>query len=644
MKFSWKLINYFIELNENNLINLEKKLTLSGIEIEHIENFSDDNDKIIELSITSNRKDISSALSLAIEMSIVAKSRLKIYPIPLQYNKTKINQDNKNIQYTRIHVINQHLNIQTPNWLARELIKQGIQNESALISIQKYIQTKWGKTFEIVKPEEKDKIKKFKNRINYLDETGYSKESTFLTFSTKYQLHDKDLIIHNSETFYENIYLDSIQLISTILKTTISKYYEFYSSLVLNDINVKVKKSRIHQFLGNTNEEKLKFLKICDTQKILEQLQLYSTYNRKNKSFKVNIPIHRRNDLKREIDIIEEIGRIYKFQNFFNAIPKQPLIRNEIHQSTHLKKIRNTLHHLGLNEVINCCLTINENNKLNAVKIHNPISREQPELRLNIIENLIRNYRHNLKYTENSVEIFEIGKVFYTIYSNKKIIQTERQNLGGLIYNNKYYRKNWSDTSCNITFFHAKGIIETFLENINANAKLGKISNLTEFYNIENLNLMLKKNRQIGIYNNQSNKLIGIFGELKPTALNINEKKDTHAFIFEISLEDLIKTINSKSHLQHIYKAYSRYPSVTRDISINIKQSTDIDEIKKNIIDNCKPFIESVDIFNEYTNEKTERYVGIRATYRAQNKTLSKREIQTLEENLQKIAYNIQDQ
>lgn len=643
MKFSWKLINYFIELNEKNLIDLEKKLTLSGIEIEHIEHFKDDNDKVIELSITSNRRDISSALNLAIEISIVTNNKLRISPIQLYNNRSRIKQIEKNVQYTRVHIINKNCNVKTPDWLLKELSKQGIRNENALINIQKYIETKWGKTFEIINPHQKDKIEKLKKRIHYLDKIDYSTESIFLTFSTTYKLQNKDGIIYNSETFYENLYLDSIQIISTILQTTISKYYEFYTELILNDIRITVKKSRINQFLGNTNEQKFKFLTTHNIQKILEQLQLYSTYNRKNKSFKVNIPLHRCNDLKREIDIVEEIGRIYRFQNFFNTISQQHLTKTQVYRSKHLKKIRNHLRYLGLHEVVNCCLTVNEHNKFDTIRIYNPVSQEQPELRLNIIENLIRNYKYNLKYTENNIEIFEIGKVFNQIYSNEKIMHIEKQNLGGLIYNHTYYRKNWSDKSSDITFFHAKGIIETFLENINAKTKLIKISNFSDFYNIESLSLMLKNDHQIGIYDKQSNQAIGIFGELKPTILNNNEKRETNVFIFEISLEGLMKTIDNKNHLNHIYKAYSKYPCVTRDISVKIKKSVDVDEIKEIIIQNCKSFIESIDIFNEYTNEKAERYVGIRATYRAKDKTLNKKDIQILEENLQEIANNIEN-
>ena len=394
--------------------------------------------------------------------------------------------------------------------------------------------------------------------------------------------------------------------------------------------------------LGNTDENKFQFIRKYDIQKILEQLQLYSTYDRKNKSFTITIPKHRKDDLTREIDIIEEIGRIYNFQGFFNQISKKQEQQTQIYKSKKLKKIRNTLHHLGFNEVMNCCLSVNKQNQLDIVKIYNPINKEQTELRLNIIDNLVHNYQHNLKYIENNIEIFEIGKVFKQLKVDSKTIYNEKQSLGGLIYNNNYYRKNWGDKSNSITFFHAKGIIETLLDNINANTTLGKITHFTDLYNLASLNLIIRKSHRIGIYNKKTNQLIGILGELKQNMGSISEKKHINVFVFEIDIEELIKSIKKTSHLQYTNKTYSKYPRVTRDISVKIKQTTDIETVKANIVQNCKSFIESIDIFNEYTNNKTERFVGIRTTYRAQNRTLSTKDIKKLETNLKEIVNNLQ--
>nr|YP_009396498.1 Phenylalanine-tRNA ligase beta subunit [Polysiphonia scopulorum]ARW65684.1 Phenylalanine-tRNA ligase beta subunit [Polysiphonia scopulorum] len=639
MKFSWKLINYFIKLNENGLINLEKQLTLSGIETESIENFQEDNDKVIDLSITSNRKDISSTLHLAIEITTIVQKNLKIDPIKLQYKKKHCNQINNHIHYTRVHPLDIKFKITTPNWLLKELEKLDIRKEDTITNIQNYIRSKWGKTFEIINPNKDSRIKNIKQKIYYHN----SEKLIFLTFSTKHELSNNTPRIYNSEIFYENLYLDSMQLISTITKITIGKYYEFYTGFESNNIKINVKKSRIDQLLGNTNEEKCKFIKINEVTTILEQLQLHSKYNRKNKYFSINVPSHRTNDLKREIDIIEEIGRIYRFQNFFNTIKTQQGIQNSCREYTKLNHIRNALRNLGLNEVINCCLTTNQQDELETIKIHNPINKEQPDLRFNIVDNLIKNHINNLKYAENNIEIFEIGKIFQKNYLNKKQTYLEKQHLGGLIYNSKYTRDSWSEKSSSITFFHVKAIIEMFLEKIHANTKLSYITDLANLDSLKGVNYTIKNSHRLGIYDNGSNNLIGILGELKTNYAHTSEKKQINIFIFEIDITKLIESIQKKKHLKYQYKTYSKYPSVIRDISVRVQPSTNIETIKTTILNNSKSFIESVEIFNEYTNENEERFVGIRTTYRAQDKTLSTQEIKSLEKNLQEITNRLQN-
>nr|YP_009395051.1 Phenylalanine-tRNA ligase beta subunit [Polysiphonia stricta]ARW63613.1 Phenylalanine-tRNA ligase beta subunit [Polysiphonia stricta] len=634
MKFSWKLINNFIKLEQKEIKKLEKKLTLSGIEIENIDRSNTYNDTIIDLSITTNRKEISSALHLAIEISTIINKPLIKDPIRLKCNKKITNKKNISIDYVRIHTIDENLIRKKSEWLSKELRKHDIEDRSPLKNIQKYIKLKWGATFEIINPnyisKECDLINDF-NSKQIKQTIQKNQSSKLLIFKTTKKMDNETNNVYNSNSFYENLYIDSIRLVSTITQQTISKYYETYNKIDIEPIIINVKKSNINKCLGNIGKSTLKFIEIDKINKILKQLQLLPTYIKKNRSFNVIIPSHRIHDLKREIDVIEEIGRIYEFKYFLSKLNTRKIKGQESEYSKYIKKFRYILRNLGLNEVINCGLTLNKKNNIEIIQLNNPITSEQKELRYNIVENLITNYNHNIKHTGNEIEIFEIGKTFKKNYENK---YTEIYSLGGLISNKGYSKSNWTEKSTGVNFYHIKGIIETFLEQINKNLKTQETFRTITKDHLQEVGHIIKINRSISIYNNKADKPIGIIGEVKDDLLEISEKKQVKVYVFEININELIKNIDNNNNLEYINKSYTNYPSVIRDISIKIKKYIQIQDIKSVILKYCTSFVESIKIFNEYINKKQERFVGIRITYRSQNRTLNTADIKRIERNL----------
>nr|YP_009395882.1 Phenylalanine-tRNA ligase beta subunit [Herposiphonia versicolor]ARW64862.1 Phenylalanine-tRNA ligase beta subunit [Herposiphonia versicolor] len=602
MKFSWQLLNTFINLNHIKFNEFQDQLTLSGLEIENI------NKNFIEISITANRKEVSSILSLARETSIIFNSPLKILPI----------NTIKNTNYTRIVTLEKNYIKKTPQWLLSELDPDNIENNDILINIQRYIKIKWGETFEI-KNNDTQEYKQQANRIN--------KESQIIVF-TKI-LNKKSAKYHINE-FYENMYIDSIKLISTFTKLNIGKYTEKKSKVLAINKRIKIKKENINTLLGNMNEKNFKFIETNTIKNILKRLNLYPEYKKLEKAFIVQVPNYRKHDLKREIDIIEEIGRIYKFQNFFNKITKYNLKGFQSNNFVKTKQIRHTLQNLGFHEVVNCGLTNNTNNFHENIKLYNPINNEQKELKNNILESIIKNYEENIKNSKKNIEIFEISKIF----ERDKHQYNERQKLGGLIYNINYTRNTWENKSEKITLFHFKDIIEIFLQRINSTAILQKILSFDDTKNIKNTNHLFNTNKRLGLYNIKNNKIIGIVGELNTNIITSN--KNTNIYIFEINLEELIETISSKNHLQYVIKKYSNYPSITRDISIKLKMYINIKEIKSSLIKNNHSLIESIEILNEYKLINNYRSISLRITYRSKFKTLTKEEIKFIDQNLEK--------
>nr|YP_010850719.1 Phenylalanine-tRNA ligase beta subunit [Lophurella hookeriana]WGH13304.1 Phenylalanine-tRNA ligase beta subunit [Lophurella hookeriana] len=671
MKFSWQLINNFTDLNRIDFNQFKENLTLSGLEIDNVENIEKYKDKIIDLSITANREELSSSLSLAIEASTIFNTALKIIPIQLNYkksiqynDKTSRNKKYTHIAYIRIITLKEIVTNTTPKWLLNQLEIHQIDQKDILNNIKEYIKIKWGQSFNITnynKIQQENNIiqdftsiklfnpKEINLIIKSIRNTNKSEinKLNLLIFTTINKIKNQHFINYEFSEFYENMFIDSMKLITTIIGGTIPKYNDAHQKIFIKNSIIKIKKQNINKSLGYIQRKQLKFINTQNIAKILQQLKLYPKYHKKDKSFEVTIPSYRKHDLKREIDIIEEIGRIYQFKHFFNEIKKSSKQGWKSKNHIKIKEIKNTLRRLGLHEVINCCIHNNINNNFINPKIYNPITNTQQELRTNILENLINNYEHNIKYSKNNIEIFEIGKIFQR-YNTDNNTYIEKRHLSGLIHNKKYTRSNWNNDDKNITIFHFKNIIETFLETINSRAILKEklINNERKDFNYPEY--LLKKNKQISIYDPQTKTIVGLIGELNNKFIKKSNYKNDKIYIFEINLNQLIETTKSINHLNYTLQKYSNYPSVTRDISIKLKKYVEINKIKKTILEGDKELIESIDVFNEYsTNHNIDhnrvRCVGLRITYRSKSRTLNNKDIIGIDTNLEHKLQELQE-
>lgn len=645
MKFSWDLTNSFLKTDKKSLIEIEKKLILSGLEIENVEKLN--GDVILDLSITTNRKEINCAFGLAREISILTNENINIKKV--KFSVRTINQQNhidkekQGLKYIRIHIIESLYSIKTPKWICEKLEIYGINKKNSLHDIKEYIRIKWGQTFAIVKNNElenidntlkTEKLTSYKNCISsIMNKVTIGEDATILMFATTQNLKaDCSSHINNIENFYENYYIDTLRIISTVKSTTIGKYYENYESITLNENLIEVKRSTINQSLGRVKQNEPKFVQTKHIISALNRINLSPIYLKRRKSFLVSIPRSREHDLTRSIDVIEEIGKIYEFKYFKDHEIKSLKKGNEPEQFIRIKNIRKILRDLGISEVITCSLIKGKTFYNNSLKIYNPVNRTQRDLRDNLLSNLLDNYEYNFRYCNQNLSTFEVGKVFSKVENKESYI--ENKHLAGLISENSYVRKNWVENPGDFNIFHMKGIIEMFILKTDAEVYLDYIPENYDKFRI------IKKANRIGVYDLNTKTIIGILGEIDRGILTNNQ---TRVYAFEINLSKFINKINRKNHLKYTKEQYSKYPSITRDISIKVDKKVSIREIYEQIIKINKELTESVEAFNEYTqdNEKystKSRFVGVRITYRSNERTLNNNDINNIDTNLEKIT------
>lgn len=652
MKFSWKWLNQFIKLNNINIDQLSNKLTLAGFEVDTIDEIKKTQDIIIDISITPNRSDISSIIGLSREISTILNQDIiqqSIYNSLYQRNiQNKFTYINKNIKYINLIQVHKFNNYQSPKWIKNFLYSYKIKPVSLLSDIIEYIKLKWNYNIYVSNSPitQNKKIQDFSLNHNEYRIT----HQNILKKHKNDQLVNQNIIIYsfayhnaNTSTSYHDFnqsYNEAINLIQTYSQAIIGKLYK--SSNINNKTYkyIYVNKNKINDTLGPSITKKNKFLSIIEISQILQRLNWSYNYNKKDKNFKIYIPEHRIHDINRDIDIIEEISRIHGFQYFYQNLSK--IIHNnkgKLDKSTSkINYIRHILRNLGLHETLNSSFTnpIHINGiqkKTTHITLHNPMNEYQALLRNNLLENLITNYTHNYKQKNIQCELFEIGTTFTCNLSNEHNFN-EQMHIAAILSNSIFSRISWQEKPKEMTWFHAKGLIEEFFQKINASItwKVYKEFN-THTFLINHKNIF-NPLRTILIYDKYKDIPMGIFGQINKQVLkklNIDDYRNTNIYAFEINLYQLINTIKQKNHLQYIIKQYSTYPSITRDISFNITQYENLDNIILNIKNINREVIESVHILNEYYNKaNNNRYICLRIVYRSKYKTLQTEEIENI--------------
>lgn len=618
----------------------------------------------------------------------------------ININKSQFN--NKNLSDIKITIIKNIQVKDSPGWLINKLKGCEIIQKDTLSNISKYINIKWGQDieiFDINKINNKEfqqellsirhvNIKKYtdlinisnKNSNNFIESLTYknsiisllgikSNSDFYCNSNTssiiilghickpKYIKNTIQLLKYKTEKSQKHLkvlsrhdfikaYDETIDLVLELTNT--NTYINYCSQYIWQQKNTElthilINTQKIQYILGTINQERN-----LNTQEIIDILQKLNFEPKQYQNLiQVSIPEYRKHDIKREIDVIEEIGRIYGFNHFMDQLPQRQNIGYISKINILIKKIRHILKQLGLYEVIHYSLNNIEKNNF-YISVHNPLQEDQTHLRHYLLYNLLNTLKYNKKQKNIFMECFEIGKTFQqqkSINNKKQTYYKENINLAGIIGKNHFSKRLWSEKGKELSWFQAKGLLENLFEQIHAKV---------EWTHYKSNNLIIRKNHKniinicqpykFAILTNKINQnIIGIFGEL-----NIKYSKDINPnyknYIFEIDLIELIKSIHIKKHLSYIFTKYSLYPSVTRNICLKLNQNITAELIKKILISHNQPLIESIEIIDEYyanSHQKESRNINYKITYRSLNKTLNESDINTIDSKLNQIIKDI---
>jgi len=355
----------------------------------------------------------------------------------------------------------------------------------------------------------------------------------------------------------------------------------------------------------------------------LRRLDFNFEFNEPKLEWSVNVPTVRTDDIEREIDLIEEIGRLHGFNNFVTNLPKVYKIGTEDFSYQIRKKLTSCFINEGLNELVQYSL-VNEKTS-ETIPLINPLINDCSTLRTSLLPNLIKIVSENLKQGNPILEGFEYGHVFAGDLKSKYI---EEEFVSG-VFGGIKTKRQWDQNSETLSWFEGKGRIEKLLNKLNFVISW-KPSKLASYETI----LHPYRTAELWI---SPTKCLGVFGQIHPV-LAKKYNIPTDLFLFEFNL-DIIKTAFQDQKLA-LYQPYSTYPTITKDLSFVVERNISFNQIKETLLKNGSEYLKTIQLLDEYRGKpipENQTSLCIQLTFQSTEKTLVTKEIEQIVINLQTL-------
>ena len=619
---------------------------------ESLENVLNLNETVLDIEVTANRGDCLSIIGIAREIGALTSKQVK-YPQALKEcsaNKEIDKLIDVSVKDTSLcprytgRIIRNVKIAPSPSWLAKRLEAAGIRSINNIVDITNYVLIETGQPLHAF---DYNKISGKKIIVR----EAKQKESIFALDEIKRQLSPDMLVIadkkgpiaiagimggigseideQTTDIFIESAYFHAgcIRKTSKTLGLSSESSYRFERGIDPNGVvsalnravyliekiahgksvkeivdiypkkfnrqNIQLRIQQIKRILGiNISRNKLK--------SIMLNLGFEIKPDGLN-NIKVLVPTYR-HDISREIDLIEEIARIYGYNNIDTTMPRGQTSssgKGEIEKQT--DALKNILSSCGMTEICTSSFTNSENLdktglSSDGVKITNPMGDDQNIMRTSLIPEMLSVIKRNLNRSVTEIKLYELGQVFFE-------------------NNSSYHEKTYLCCGIvgNVSFFDIKGILETTLY------KLG----------IEDHCLCYKEHQIFASDCSASidvqGRRVGIIGEVNS---NVGEKYsiDEKVFLLEIGFHDLSKYIN----LSPVFKSVPKYPASERDIAFVIKEDVSNADIMNVMWKAGGEIVEDIKLFDIYRGKQilsTHKSMAYSICYRSRKRTLTDEEV-----------------
>ncbi len=378
---------------------------------------------------------------------------------------------------------------------------------------------------------------------------------------------------------------------------------------IINRKKVLLRYERIKKVLGFEVSSK----KVKD---ILNSLEL-EVISESDESITCSIPLFR-HDIEREIDLIEEIVRIYGYDNIPSVSKIGISVEQKVDHSLFNDNVRDTLTGLGFYEIItNSLLNEKVANKYgNPVGVMNPQSVEMSHIRPSLLPGVLSTISRNIKVKEKNLKIYEIGHAINK--TNDEINEfSDFEEFEHLLLGITGSAENveWHAKEREYDFYDLKGIVESFLHGAVRLVKIRtKLNNSAD--GIFEYSLTL----------NSGKIKIAEGGKVSKGALeDFDISQDV--FLFDFNLDQLKKLVKKKPVFHELLK----YPQIKKDCAFVIDKNIDFKTIEKIIYENGSKLLKNVKLFDIFESDslgKDKKSLAFELIYFDESRTLTEDEVE----------------
>ncbi|MFX3674532.1 MAG: phenylalanine--tRNA ligase subunit beta [Paenisporosarcina sp.] len=623
------------------------------------------NDTVLELGLTPNRADAMSMLGVAYEVGAILSEDMK-YPeinyissseVAENVLKLRVEDIDANPMYVAKVVKNVEIG-ESPLWLQQRLMAAGVRPHNNVVDVTNYVLMEYGqplhafdydrlKTGEIVVRSARagEKITTLDDQERELQPhhlvitngqepvaiaglmggansevhegttTVVIESAYFKPGSVRQTSKDHNLRSDASSRFEKGVDPNRVEAAAERAAQLIAELAGgevLHGSVKVDELDKTQKEVVVSpDFINNRLGMKIS---LEDMTSILTRLKF--EFEAANGQLYIKAPT-RRQDIQIEEDIVEEIARIYGYDDIPLTLPVGDTTPGGLTPYQEKRRIvRKYLEGAGLHQAITYSLTSKDLAQSFALETASvtellmPMSEERSTLRQSIIPHLLEAAAYNVARKAESVTLFETGSVF--LGETAEGLPQEEEHAA-VVMTGKWLEHSWQGERKTVDFFVLKGIIEGLV------AKLGLEKHVT-FKQTQMDGLHPGRTAEIKL----ADKLIGMIGQLHPTEQKKRDLKET--YVMELNLAKLL-TFSMEPLL---YTPVPRFPSISRDIAIVVNRTQAAGELEQIIREAGGKLLKDVRVFDLYEGEKMEegqKSVAFALTYEDPERTLTDEEV-----------------
>ena len=620
------------------------------------------NDYILDLSITPNRADALSMRGLTYELGALYNNKVNFNDVEKEenYEATSL-QVSIESDSCRNYVGQIVKNVEvksSPLWLQTRLMNSGIRPINNIVDITNYVLLEFGQPMHAF---DKDLVG---DKIVVRD----AKEGEVLETldGEERKLQTRDLVItdgtraialggvmggKNTEVSEEtkNIILESAYFNPTTVRRTSAVHglRSDSSARFEKGIDPNMQKAAlaravelilelcpnavVESSVGVVNKEEEKVVEITtsyinnylgitlSTEEIAAILEgLSFTVEVTGENLVVKVPT-RRPDISIKQDLVEEVIRIYGYDNLASTLPKfSKTTKGGLTYSQRMvRDLRAVYASLGFNDTINYSLVSEEEATEYTLEDHHkvrllmPMTETHSTLRQSLVPGLLNTVQYNVARKQKDLKLLEIGRVFFG--SGDDNIQPKETLYLSAALTGEERATKWLKESSSLDFFAAKGYLEVVFDRLGLDEKV-----------------TYKKSKLEGMHPGRfaevhlGEKRIGFIGEVHPQVADKLGLNTT--YVFEINLDEVI----SESKVKPKYEEVTKYPEITRDIAMLVDVKDEYQNIYNVIESVNSKLITKVELFDLYVGAELlvgKKSLALTITYSDKQKTLTDEEV-----------------